>query len=125
MEFTFKTYCSYVSYLLKAGGGGEKEEETLINMPIQPSKFIFFLSGHLATNYSSLVASENFTHQIKLMLSIFPLNFSRQAGDLGSNLVARWSIPMKIGKYICSTIRQLDNDAASESAKLGILLLRN
>ena len=31
---------------------------------------------------------------------------------------------MKIGKYICSTIRQLDNDAASESAKLGILLLR-
>jgi len=94
-------------------------------MPIQPSKFIFFLSGHLATNYSSLVASENFTHQIKLMLSIFPLNFSRQAGDLGSNLVARWSIPMKIGKYICSTIRQLDNDAASESAKLGILLLRN
>ena len=98
-------------------------------MPIQPSKFIFFLSGHLATNYSSLVASENFTHQIKLMLSIFPLNFSRQAGDLGSNLVARWSwrvaIPMKIGKYLCSTIRQLDNDAASESAKLGILLLRN
>ncbi len=27
---------------------------------VQPSKFIFFLSGHLVTNCSSLVASETF-----------------------------------------------------------------
>ncbi len=31
------------------------------NKSVQPSKFIFFLSGHFATDCSSLVASEKFS----------------------------------------------------------------
>ena len=31
-----------------------------VNNTVQPSKFIFFLSGHLATDCSSLVTSEKF-----------------------------------------------------------------